>query len=53
MKQFLLIFLPMQRLIVEAITIGGGRGHWLGGHHGECRARAYNGGPGAEPLVRG
>jgi len=24
-----------------------------GGHHGECGARAYNGGPGAEPLVRG
>jgi len=32
--------------------IGGGRGQWLGGeHHGECRT--YNGGPGAEPLVRG
>jgi len=28
--------------------IGGGRGQWLGGHHGECRARAYNGGVGAE-----
>jgi len=33
----------------------------VGGHHGECGARAYNGGlgaetqrgPGAEPLVRG
>ena len=33
----------------------------IGGHHGECGARAYNGGlgaepqrgPGAEPLVRG
>jgi len=33
----------------------------LGGYHGECGARAYNGGlgvepqrgPGAEPLVRG
>jgi len=24
-----------------------------GGHHGECGARAYNGGLGAEPLVRG
>jgi len=38
--------------------IGGGRGQWLGGHHGECGARAYDGvspqrGPGAEPLVRG
>ena len=29
--------------------LGGGRGQWLGGHHGECGARAYNGGPGAEP----
>ena len=29
--------------------IGGGRGEWLGGHHGECGARAYNGGLGAEP----
>ena len=28
--------------------IGGGRGQWLGGHHGECGARAYNGGLGAE-----
>ena len=28
--------------------IGGGRG-W--GHHGECGARAYNGGLGAEPPV--
>ena len=34
-----------------------GRGHRrrkgsvVGGHHGECRARAYNGGVGAEPLV--
>ena len=25
----------------------------VGGHHGECRARTYNGGLGAEPLVRG
>ena len=33
--------------------IGGGRGQWLGGYHGECGARAYNGGLGAEPLVRG
>ena len=24
-----------------------------GGHDGECGARAYNGGLGAEPLVRG
>ena len=31
--------------------IGGGRGRWLGGHHGECGARAYNGGLGAEPPV--
>ena len=29
--------------------IGGRRGQWLGGHHGECGARAYNGGLGAEP----
>ena len=29
--------------------IGGGRGQWLGGHHGECGARAYNGGLGADP----
>ena len=29
--------------------IGGGRGQWLGGHHGECGARAYNRGLGAEP----
>ena len=43
------------------LDIGGGRGQWLGGHDGECGARAYNGvlgaeppaGPGAEPLVRG
>jgi len=27
-------------------AIGGGRGQWLGGHHGECGARAYNGGLG-------
>ena len=33
--------------------MGGGRSQWFGGgHHGECGARAYNGGPGAEPLVR-
>ena len=31
--------------------IGGGKGQWLGGHHGECGARAYNGGLGAEPPV--
>ena len=29
--------------------IGGGRGQWLGGHHGECGARAYNGVLGSEP----
>ena len=29
--------------------IGGGRGQWLRGHRGECGARAYNGGLGAEP----
>ena len=29
--------------------IGGGRDQWLGGHHGECGARAYNGGLGTEP----
>ena len=28
--------------------IGGGRGQWLRGHHGESGARAYNGGLGAE-----
>jgi len=34
-------------------AIGGGRGHWsvVGGHHGECGTRAYNGGLGAEPPV--
>jgi len=31
--------------------IGGGRGQWLGGHHGECGARVYNGGLGAEPAA--
>ena len=44
-----------------ARIIGGGRDEWLGGHHGECGAQAYNGGlgqspqrdPGAEPLVGG
>ena len=30
-------------------AIGGGSGQWLGGHHGECGARAYNWGLGAEP----
>ena len=30
-------------------VIGGGSGQWLRGHHGECGARAYNGGLGAEP----
>ena len=29
------------------------KGSVVGGHHGECGARAYNGGPGAGPLVRG
>ena len=29
--------------------IGGGRGQWLGGAHGECGARAYIGCLGAEP----
>ena len=29
------------------------KGSLVGMHHGECGARAYNGGPGAEPLVRG
>jgi len=29
--------------------IGGGRGQWLGGHHGECGARAYIGCLEAEP----
>ena len=33
--------------------IGGGRGQWLGGHHGECGARAFNGDLRAEPLVKG
>ena len=40
--------------------IRGGRGQWLGGHHGECGARAYRvwwqspqRGPGAEPLSGG
>ena len=32
--------------------ICGGRGQWLGGHHGECGAEPPAG-PGAEPLVRG
>ena len=43
------------------VADGGGRGQWLGGHHGECGARAYNGGLAAEtpvgsraePVVRG
>ena len=30
-------------------VIGGGRGQWLGGHHGECGARAFNGDLRAEP----
>jgi len=42
-------------------SLGGGKGSVVGGHHGECGARAYNGGlgqspqrgPGTEPLVRG
>ena len=29
--------------------IGGGRGQWLGPYHGECGARAYNGGREVEP----
>jgi len=29
------------------------KGSLVGGHHGECGARAYKGGLGAEPLVRG
>jgi len=29
------------------------KGSVVGGAHGECGARAYNVGPGAEPLVRG
>ena len=29
------------------------KGSVVGGHHGECGARAYNGGLGAEPVVRG
>ena len=33
--------------------IGGGRGQWLGGHHGECGARAYDvGQPPAGPRGR-
>ena len=28
------------------------KGSVVGGHHGECGARVYNGGLGAEPLVR-
>ena len=32
--------------------ICGGRGQWLGGHHGECGAWAYDGGLGAEPVFR-
>ena len=31
------------------LVIGGGRGQWLRGHHGECRARVCNGGLGAKP----
>ena len=30
-------------------SVGGGRGQWLGRHHGDCGARAYNGGLRAEP----
>jgi len=29
------------------------KGSVVGGHHGECGARAYNGGLWAEPLVSG
>ena len=48
-------------LIVKAVTRIYFRGCWghrrrkesvVGGHHGKCGARAYNGGPGAEPVVR-
>jgi len=35
----------------DVIPIGGGRGQWLGGHHGECGARTYNGGLGADPSA--
>jgi len=34
-------------------AIGGGRGQWLGRDHGECGARAYNGGLGAPSGVQG
>jgi len=38
------------RIFFQGRAIGCERGHWLGGgHHGECRACAYNGGLGAEP----
>ena len=32
-------------------AIGGGRGQWFGGHHGECGAPAYNGGLGNGGLT--
>ena len=37
------------RIFFQGMAIGGGMGQRLGGHHGECGARAYNGGLGAEP----
>jgi len=37
------------RLEVPGQSSVGGRGQWLGGHHDECGARAYNEGLGAEP----
>jgi len=42
---------PLNTQFFWPTLIGGGRGQWLGGHHGECGARAYNGGLGAEPPV--
>jgi len=53
MKQFLLIFLPMQRLIVEAITIGGGRGHWLGGTMASAEHEPITGVQGQSPWSGG
>ena len=40
---------------VSSRVSGGERGvvDWLEGHHDECGARAYNGGLGAEPLIKG
>ena len=36
-------------IFFQGRAIGGGKGQWLEGHRGECGARAYNGGLGAEP----